>query len=172
MANPCNNINSLIHLISRDLFHSLCQSIGMIIGIAPRDVPKTFPIEINDYLRVTADLRDQIKKSGSYFKKGTETNQRGGNSRYRIRSSVLFRSCAYQNCLETKNIKIFKVRKIKNYLGLLGSPLVKTKKGQFLGGIEAMRRLICRKRLPLCPEHFDLMKAGKLRFSNLSVTNK
>jgi len=47
--------------------------------------------------------------------------------------------------------------------------VVKTK-GQYFGGVSALRKVLSQKRLPLCATHFQMMEKGKLRFSNLSVT--
>lgn len=69
-------------------------------------------------------------------------------------------------------MKVFQVRQIKEFLKLLVGGIVVKTKGWYFGGISALRKVMSRKRIPLCGTHFMMMEEGKLCFSNLSVTDK
>jgi len=171
---PCDNLGkNLISLLKRDLFHSLCQAIGMLTGILPRDVPKRLPGAVSIYRHGIRAGIDLIRKNTpspcvQLRKKDIRQKERVGESEEGKVNSILFRPCACKKCQET-GVRIFQVRKMKDYLKIMGGLVVKTK-GQYFGGVSALRKVLSQKRLPLCATHFQMMEKGKLRFSNLSVT--
>ena len=48
---------------------------------------------------------------------------------------------------------------MKDYLKIMGGLVVKTK-GQYFGGVSALRKVLSQKRLPLCATHLKMMEKG------------
>ena len=161
---PCDKLGkNLISLLKRDLFHSLCQAIGMLTGILPRDVPKRLPGAVSIYSHGIHAGIDLIRKNTpspcvQLRKKDIRQKERVGESEEGKVNSILFRPCACKKCQET-GVRIFQVRKMKDYLKIMGGLVVKTK-GQYFGGVSALRKVLSQKRLPLCATHLKMMEKG------------
>jgi hypothetical protein len=180
----CENIGKLICLIQRDLFHSLCQAIGMLTGILPLKVPERLQSAISIYLKgVNMTTISHIRRKTPDVTPGNETipqkeecgsadgSKDGSDPSFNILKlhkikgrirSVLFYSCACRNC-EEKNVQVFQVRKMTDYLKVLGGLVIRAK-GRHFGGLPALRKVLTRKRIPLCPTHLSSLSIPKLLF--------
>jgi len=119
--------------------------------------------------KVRSACPSEGKESDGQSEGGSEGKREGKKKERKIRS-LIFRPCACINCEET-DVRVFQVRQMRDYLKILGGPVVKAK-GKYFGGLSALRKIIYRKRITLCRTHFMMMEKGRLRFSNLSVTEK
>lgn len=73
----------------------------------PRDVPRSFPSEVQRYLKSINQVIQTIRSSPPYFKAGKKVDEDNKHT-YKVReTSPLFSSCACKGCLATLRYSMF-----------------------------------------------------------------